>query len=375
MRIAYVALHFDARLMKGGIGNKIDSQLRLWCGTGHSARLFLLSRDAMSLDKTEVFPFGSTSGSLIVRFLSREINRVHALNHLINAVRSYQPDIIYLRYGLFSLPLHNLFKIAPVVVEINGNDIDEYRYRGIPFYVANRLTRGIVLGSASSLITVSYDIAQLPHNMAIGKPIHVIGNGVELERYSLLPAPSNPVPVVVMMASPGYSWHGIDKLRDLAVQCPDLKIKIVGFSAGDVTFPVPPNMELLGFMEHSHVRDILVKADAAFGTLALHRKNMQRTSALKVNEALAYGIPLILAYEDTNLIGLQSEFILDLPNTENNIKDHVQQIRDFIYRVKGKRVPRSLIAERIDQREKEKKRLEIFSSILQLPQKGFRNSG
>jgi hypothetical protein len=364
MRIAYVALHFDARVISGGVGYKINSQLRLWRETGHAARWFVLTRDPVQLEETEAFQFGASSAPLVFRPLLREISRIRALDRLIAAVAAYGPDIIYLRYGLFSIPLQKLFRIAPVVVELNTNDLDEYRYRGPFLYLANRLTRGLLLGRASGLISVSREVVRLPQNIRFGKPMRVIGNGVPLEQYPELPAPANPTPVLAMIASPGYNWHGIDKLRDLALQCPEFTIKVIGYAAGDVDFPVPPNLELLGFMQHGLIKDVLAQADVAFGTLALHRKNMQGTSALKVNEALAYGIPLILAYEDTNVSDLDSDCLLRLPNTENNVKENVGQIRDFVRRMIGKRVDRELARGRIDQRQKESERLAFFAEIV-----------
>jgi glycosyltransferase involved in cell wall biosynthesis len=364
MRIAYVVLHLDSQAMRGGVGTKILTQVRLWGESGHEVQCFLLAREEMTLPHVRVYAFNGNVGHPF-GFLLREILRSRALHKMISDIRKYQPDIIYLRYGLFTVPLQNLFKISPVVVEINTNDVDEYRYRGLFFYLMNLLTRGLILGSASGFISVSGEVIGLPQNVIFRKPMRVIGNGVDLEQYPQLPAPSNTIPVLVMMASPGLNWHGIDKLLDLALQCPDLRITIIGYSPGDLGFPVPANVELLGFMEHSYIRSHLARADVAFGTLALHRKNMQGTSALKVNEALACGLPLILAYEDTNLSGLDCDYILRLPNTENNVKENVRQIRDFAYQMIGKRVDRDLVRHRIDQREKEKERLEFFSAILQ----------
>jgi glycosyl transferase family 4 len=369
MRIAYVALHFDARVISGGVGYKIGSQLRLWREAGHAARWFVLTRDPVQLEETEAFRFESGPAPRLLRPLLLELSRIRALDGLIAAVAAYQPDIIYLRYGLFSIPLQKLFRIAPVVLELNTNDLDEYRYRGPFFYLANRLTRGLLLGKAAGLVSVSREVTHLPQNTRFRKPMRVIGNGVPLEQYPELPAPANPTPVLAMIASPGYNWHGIDKLRDLAVQCPEFTIKIIGYASADVDFPVPPNMELLGFMQHGFIKDILAQADVAFGTLALHRKNMQGTSALKVNEALAYGIPLILAYEDTNVSDLDCDCLLRLPNTENNIKENVAQIREFVHRMIGRRVDRELVRGRIDQRQKERERLDFFDEIVRTNRK------
>ncbi len=74
-----------------------------------------------------------------------------------------------------------------------------------------------------------------------------------------------------------------------------------------------------GFLDRAGVMDVLMKTDVACGSLALHRNNMQEASPLKVREALAYGIPVLLGYKDTDLSNLQSEYILQIPNTEDNV--------------------------------------------------------
>jgi hypothetical protein len=117
-------------------------------------------------------------------------------------------------------------------------------------------------------------------------------------------------------------------------------------------------------LQPAAVKQVLMKTDVAFGTLALHRKKMQEASPLKVREALAHGIPVVLAYQDTDLQNIQSDLFLFLPNTPDNISSHGKLIRDFAFRVQGKRVDRELIRPLINRPDKEKKRLAFFEQIL-----------
>jgi hypothetical protein len=91
---------------------------------------------------------------------------------------------------------------------------------------------------------------------------------------------------------------------------------------------------------------------------------MEEASPLKVREALAFGIPLILAYRDTDLEGLDADWLLRLPNTPDNISENVEAIKSFAYRMMGRRVERALIESRIDQHAKEQERLAFFAEIL-----------
>lgn len=92
---------------------------------------------------------------------------------------------------------------------------------------------------------------------------------------------------------------------------------------------------------------------------------MEEASPLKVREALAFGIPLILAYNDTDLGGLDADWLLRLPNTQNNVIENIEAIKNFAYQMMGRRVERSLIAKRVNQRSKEQERLAFFAEIYQ----------
>ncbi|WP_198264123.1 hypothetical protein [sulfur-oxidizing endosymbiont of Gigantopelta aegis] len=74
----------------------------------------------------------------------------------------------------------------------------------------------------------------------------------------------------------------------------------------------------------------------AIGTLSLHKKNMKEASALKVREYVAYGLPVILGYIDSDLDGC--DFILNVGNYERNIHDNLKKIKEFIRFWKDKEI-------------------------------------
>jgi hypothetical protein len=53
-----------------------------------------------------------------------------------------------------------------------------------------------------------------------------------------------------------------------------------------------------------------------------------------------------------------------LPNTPDNVVENIETIRKFAYEMVGRRVQRYLIANRIDQFEKERERLMFFAEII-----------
>jgi glycosyltransferase involved in cell wall biosynthesis len=362
MRIAYVALHLENKIMHGGVGRKIISQMQIWKEMGHEEILFLLSPDDFFHPMAQVFKFVPSQKTGPLRFPSREISRSFQLNRLIEMVKGYAPDVIYLRYGLFTYPLQRLFSIAPTVVELNTLDEREYRHRGLFFYTINRLTRGITLRRAAGLIPVSHEIGRA--NQQFKKPQRVISNGISLDNFQVLPAPQNQRPVLVFVGTPGYTWHGVDKLLKFAATFPDLSIEVVGYREQDMPEPVPPNVRMHGFLSPAQTKEVLAQADVVFGTLAMHRQKMEEASPLKIREAMAYGIPVVLPYFDTDLSPENFEFVLQIQNCENNLELDGAAVREFAYKMQGVRADQRAISSLVDLRLKESSRIDFFKQLI-----------
>ncbi|MBI5943852.1 MAG: glycosyltransferase family 4 protein [Chloroflexi bacterium] len=359
MRIAYVSLHWP-RTRNSGVGKKIQSQVAAWNGTGHEARLFMHTSQhepQSDLIEAEYF-FYSISGKL-----KTEVNRIIAMRQMISAIHAYRPDVIYLRYGIYVYPAHLLMDIAPVVEEINTNDLTQHEGLGRVYSLYNRLTRGIFLRNIRGLVTVSRELAVSPAFAVYRKPTRVIANGIDLNNFPQLPVPTNPIPRLAFIGSPGYPWHGVDKLVTLARLLPDIHLDIIGYSELPGLDPLPENITLHGYLALQEYQNVLASADAAISTLALHRKQMEEASPLKSRECLAFGLPLIVAYIDTDLDGFDCNFLLKIPNKEDNIQTYASQIRDFTYRMRGVRVTHDQIFN-LDQAGKELARIDFFTKVL-----------
>jgi glycosyltransferase involved in cell wall biosynthesis len=363
MRIAYITRYLDNVIMRGGVGRKIRGQIQYWQGRGQEVHLFVLSPDEISAENCSVFQYHGATNLPILKGLSLTVSRSMALLKLIESVQDFRPDLIYMRFGRYIYPFHKIYKIAPMILELNTDDINEDRHLGRLLYWFNRLTRGLVLKNASGLVAVSEEIAELPANKMYGKPVRVIANGIDLEQYPQLPTPSNDRPVITLVGSPGMIWHGVDKLIGLAKKCPDLKINIVGYEFSGNREDLPTNIIFHGFLDRAGVKDVLLTTDVACGSLALHRNDMKEGSSLKVREAAAYGIPILLGNKDTDLANLKSEYILQIPNTEDNVVVNAEKIRSFAYNMMGKRLPREAVSSRVDQRNKEETRMAFFEEI------------
>jgi hypothetical protein len=171
----------------------------------------------------------------------------------------------------------------------------------------------------------------------------------------------------VFIGNPGYPWHGVDKLIDLACRMPDVHIDIVGYDKLPDFEPLPVNLTLHGYLSKNKYQQVLANADAAISSLALHRVQLQEASPLKSRECLAFGLPLVTAYADTDLDDTDCDFLLKIPNKEDNIQTHARSIRDFAYRMRGRRADREFLRKYIDADQKEAMRLSFFEELLQKP--------
>lgn len=365
MKIAYVGLFLDNKFISGGIGKKISTQLGEWAQAGNEVRLFITSSNVKNFDEAEIFLYGKSSRNIIKNVWSRTI----ATRKLVKQIEQFSPDIIYLRHALYLPSILKLFRISPVVVELNTLDIIENRERGFARFYYNILARNIVFRYVSGFVSVSKEISTHYSNTKYDKPIRVIGNGIKFDIDQFIPAPNNETPHILFVGTPGMIWHGIDKIMRFANDFPDLNFDIVGYDFHDLPEDVsinkaPKNVKFYGFLKPNQYKKVFEKADIAISSLALHRISVFEISPLKTREYVACGIPTIVPYLDTDLRENEIEGILCIPNTEDNLLNHGNQIRDFAYNMRGKRVDRGLVRQYLDSEIKEIIRLDFFKALL-----------
>ena len=360
MRIAYISLHW-ARTFSSGVGKKIHRQTETWKSLGHEACLFMLTEDepVTNLLPSKKFKYPAQAG-----IRQRELGRIRAAKEMLASIENYQPDIIYLRYGVYIYPLHRLASIAPIVEEINTNDIEQHKELGFAYSFYNQLTRGFFLHSVSGLSCVSKELAESSAFKKYKKNTLVIANGIDLSKVTPLDAPNNSIPRLLFIGGPGHSWNGIDKLISFAKSFSDINIDIIGYDHLKEFGAIPNNLTIHGYLPAKKYLSLFANADLAISSLAMHRVMLKEASPLKSREYLAYCLPIILAYIDTDLDYLDLDYILKIPNTEDNMITHGKLIRDFAYKMRGKRVKREEIAPYIDSRIKEKKRLDFFNEVI-----------
>lgn len=363
MRIAYISLHWS-RAASSGVGKKIMRHINAWRAAGHEVELFMHAAKRATdapLIPGRVFAYDERGR------LKGEWKRSAAARQMIRAVKSYSPDLIYLRYGMYVYPIHRLSRIAPFIEEMNTNDIHQHARLGRLFSLYNRVTRGWIIERASGLVCMSDEIARDAHNARFQKPTLVIGDSIDLENITPLSAPKNDQPHLAFIGSPDSPWQGVDKLVSFASRFKDVSVHLIGYDTVDGYSTLPDNLRAHGYLDQKQYVEILAGMDCAIGSLALHRIRLNESSPLKTRECLAYGLPMILPYKDTDLDDLDCDFLLKIPNKEDNIQTHGKAIREFAYRMRGVRADRNALKDRIDSTRKEELRLKFFEEILNSP--------
>ena len=355
MRIAYLVHGVDGA--GSGVRSKILSQAATWSALAGDVEVGIFVRceagaDAQWVGQPHVVKVRSSRAGIPGRLLQRELLSLE--------VARWRPDLVYLRQSTVSPSVAGLAFAVPTIVELNTLDLAELRMRSLPRYWYAMATRGLVLRAARGIVVVADEIGRHESVRRLGRPIVTVPNSIDLRSYDPLPAPANPHPRLVFLGAPGLPWHGLDKIRQMAVRFPSWTFDLVGPSREELDDP-PPNVHLHGLLASDGYLPILARADVAIGSLALHRKQMDEASPLKVAEYLAYGIPTIIGYTDGRFPS-DAPFLLRIPNSEGGVEASFGAIETFVDLWRGRRIDRSSIAG-IDSGQVEQRRLEFMRRL------------
>lgn len=300
-------------------------------------------------NERHVVAIRSSSLGMPGRFLARELLSVQ--------LARWRPDVIYLRHSTVSPSVVGLAAAFPTVLGGDLDDLDELRLQSPLRYRYMRMTRGWLLRHTRRIVVVTHEIARHPSITAAHVPVTVLPNSIDLAAYPELPAPANDQPRLVFIGAPGLPWAGVDKIVRLARRFPTWRFDVIGTRPDDVP-GAPANLKAHGELERDSYLPLMAAADAAIGPLALHRKNLGEASALKVAEYLAYGLPVILGCPEAAFPD-GAPFLLELPNTEDNVDVSDDAIAGFVAAWRGRRVARDEVAA-VDSSVVEGRRLDLI---------------
>lgn len=358
MRIAYVINHQIWR--NDGVTKKIAVQSGTWRAMGHEVEVFCITRKVGdSILSARQYHLGNPA-----------IGRLRVDLQLVHDLDKYNPDIVYLRYDIWSATLDRVIARYKTIAELNSLDVEEYRLlmikeksaKALLRYLTYVMLRGRMFRNFAGVVGVTHEIAAASSVARFSLPRIVVPNGINLVKYATVARSSGDDDSVRLffIATPGQPWHGVDFIVDLAHGLPNFEFHIVGI-AGDSSVK---NIFWHGYLDQAAYIDVLARCHICIGSLALFRNGMQEACPLKVREYLAYGFPVIVGYADTAFTNVPlPDFMwkIDLEKT-GVTKDVIQSVQDFCVRLKN-RVVLSDELSMIDADRLEYKRLAFLKDV------------
>lgn len=342
-----------------GIIHKIKGKVDLWESLGHRVQILslysfkLYNTNLEIIDETKSFQMNKHSK---IRTLLRLLKSSFFLYKYLDL---FEFDFIYMRTRLYMPFTVRALKKHKIVMELNSDDIEEWKCNNKAIWIANNLTRHIFYRLASAYVSVSHELTD--RYQGFKRRTLTIGNGISTKDYIFTEQTNNARPQICFVGSPGFKWHGIDKIEAFATKCPEFDFHFIGDDGYNFG-----NRKYYGYLDKAEVNEIVAKCDVAFSTMSLHVKNMEEASPLKSRQYLALGVPFIYAYEDTDLSG-DEEFTLKLSNRELNIESSTEEIRTFVWKcfkdIELRKKARNFAEVRLNVSAKEESRLDFLSRV------------
>jgi hypothetical protein len=126
---------------------------------------------------------------------------------------------------------------------------------------------------------------------------------------------------VVFVGTPQYSWQGFDFFISIVRAMPRYQFHVIGVDSG----PSIDNLRYHGALTGNEYHHVMSNMDFAIGTLAFHRAGIMEGSPLKVRDYLAFNLPFVVGYFDSDFSS--SEFCLRI-NT-NILTEEIARIERF----------------------------------------------
>jgi len=327
MRVAYVCADQGVPVFgRKGASIHVQEVVRALIAQGAHLELFAanLGQDMPgSLEAVPVHRLPAASGA---DGASREQQALRANDHLARALDREAPfDLIYERYSLWSFAgMERARQIGvPGLLEVNAPLIEEQAdYRGLVDRHAAEEVAARAFGAAMALVAVSQEVRRYLERFANTRGrVHVVPNGVNLERFPPRPAASYQSrrgAFTVGFVGSLKPWHGVSILVDafasLHLQSPDTRLMIVGEGpeqdrlAEDVCRRgLVDAVRFTGWVPPSDLPATLASMDVAVAPYP--ELPHFYFSPLKVYEYMAAGLPIV-----ASRIGQVAELIEDEVN-------------------------------------------------------------
>ena len=359
MRIVYLFTHDIVK--HAGVTKKVLSQTEAWENLGHDVKICNIS---LKKNQIPLSPFSQKD------VYYRE-SIFYGAKFLFKDISEFKPDIIYFRFEPYKPYIGKLLSRYKTITELNTDNYKEMKLNAkknliskirFLYYV---ITRNKIYKDINGFVAVTNEIAILPYIIKWQKPSISIPNSIEIIKYPILKKRSkSKIPHVLFIGTPDHSWHGLDKILDLAKKTEnELFFHIVGMDRQNCHNL--SNVKFYGHLTKDKYQEIVTLCHIGIGSLAFHRLGINEACPLKIREYLTYGLPIIVGYSDVAFVKSKlPEWVLELPNENDNISNNVDLILQFCKKMKNRIIHHDEIKNYIDSNILEREKLVFFKKII-----------
>lgn len=335
MKIAYV-FYLPSEMLPIGIFQKIKGQ-------ANAAKELKLDIDFIVLNRIEEKYIGNLKliklhlpSNKVANYIKRRFFKFMTIDQSVD-LRPY--DKIIFRYTFATdLFFYSAFwkKYKGKVITIhNSNEIDELKndksLMGRIALFLEKKNGQKILSNVIGIIGVSNEITNLQKKkVKINKPSITIPNGIDVANIKFCrfrPVVNNKL-VAIFVSSIFQPWQGLNRLL-LSLENYNGPLHITLYLIGQIKDKTTKsminkfeniNVTLFTFdnLYGDELDNYFARSNIAIGPLALYKKELNETSALKTIEYIARGIPFIYAYDESNF-DENNEFALKLENNDTLI--------------------------------------------------------
>ena len=234
---------------------------------------------------------------------------------LIDQINTIKPEIMVMRDFAMSRSglkfLRQLSLITDVVLESNTLIRTELELKAqknqwsFVEYKKEKRWRQKVSEEIQGVIAVTNELANQYRALGFSDDfIHIYSNGILVGDKKMTEYPTLEKIKGVFLAGTGSNWNGIERLiRSLECYVGEkpVQIDVFGVSCDDIQFGNKVKISFLPTLNAKELNSAMNDYHFGVSTLALYLKQMKEASALKVRTYLANGLPIILAYKDTDI--------------------------------------------------------------------------
>jgi hypothetical protein len=334
-KLLFIVCHGINKL-GGGIGRKINSQVRAFQKTGIATSL-----SALEVDENDKYIGRSVNGELIETFkpvLGKNVSWKwrFKFQKLLKYIVKNEINVVYIRYSHFANPffihfLKNLKKRGVLILM----EIPTFPYDNE--YINVKFSTRIIKRIEEFYLLYFYKYVDRMVTFSIANKIFnvktiTIHNGIELNSIELKKSAKNGKDIHLIAVAVVNLWHGYDRLIEGLKQYystnPDHKVflHIVGDSNDSISkkynsmvldYNLGNYVSFHGFQTGEALSQLFDGADMAVGPLGFHRVGVDYVTPIKFGEYCARGIPFV--YSGRNDLFENQPFIYKVPDDETPV--------------------------------------------------------